>query len=161
MRQNVEDGRKFIDMLKTRQENLYRTMESIVKYQHDYFLSCGDNRMIKPMTLRDVAQDIGKDESYVSRATSTKYADTPWGNIRLGSLFSEGVQSSDGKFFSQHAVKEHLLDLVEEEDKHNPLSDSQLSERLAEMGFPVSRRTVAKYREQLNIESSKERKIID
>ena len=138
----------FIEVLKQRQETLFNTMSAIVKCQRDYFLS-GDERDLKPLGQQQIADMIGKDVSVVSRAVNNKYVQLPWGIRSLKSFFSEDINGA-----SRHEVYDDLKLLVENEDKAHPLSDDALCERLKAMGYQLERRTVAKYRDALDIPSS-------
>lgn len=138
----------FIEVLKQRQDTLFKTMSAIVKCQPDYFLS-GDERDLKPLGQQQIADIIGKDVSVVSRAISNKYVQTPWGVKSLKSFFSEDINGA-----SRHEVYDDLKKLVQNEDKAHPLSDDALCERLKSMGYQLERRTVAKYRDNLGIPSS-------
>ena len=138
----------FIEVLKQRQETLFNTMSAIVKCQRDYFMS-GDERDLKPLGQQQIADMIGKDVSVVSRAVNNKYVQLPWGIKSLKSFFSEDINGS-----SRHEVYDDLKRLVEQEDKAHPLSDDALCERLKAMGYQLERRTVAKYRDALDIPSS-------
>ncbi len=138
----------FIEVLKQRQETLFNTMSAIVKCQQKYFLS-GDERDLKPLGQQQIADMIGKDVSAVSRAVNNKYVQLPWGIKSLKSFFSEDINGA-----SRHEVYDDLKQLVENEDKAHPLSDDALCERLKAMGYLLERRTVAKYRDALNIPSS-------
>ena len=138
----------FIEVLKQRQETLFNTMSAIVKCQQDYFQS-GDERDLKPLGQQQIADMIGKDVSVVSRAVSNKYVQLPWGIKSLKSFFSEDINGA-----SRHEVYDDLKKLVDAEDKKHPLSDDALCDRLKEMGYKLERRTVAKYRDALDIPSS-------
>ena len=138
----------FIEVLKQRQDTLFKTMSAIVKCQPDYFMS-GDERDLKPLGQQQIADIIGKDVSVVSRAISNKYVQTPWGVKSLKSFFSEDINGA-----SRHEVFDDLKKLVQNEDKSHPLSDDALCERLKAMGYKLERRTVAKYRDYLDIPSS-------
>ena len=138
----------FIEVLKQRQETLFNTMSAIVKSQQDYFMS-GDERDLKPLGQQQIADMIGKDVSVVSRAVSNKYVQLPWGVKSLKSFFSEDINGA-----SRHEVYDDLKKLVDAEDKKQPLSDDALCERLKELGYKLERRTVAKYRDALDIPSS-------
>ena len=138
----------FIEVLKQRQETLFNTMNAIVKCQQDYFMS-GDERDLKPLGQQQIADMIGKDVSVVSRAVSNKYVQLPWGVKSLKSFFSEDINGA-----SRHEVYDDLKKLVDAEDKKQPLSDDALCERLKELGYKLERRTVAKYRDALDIPSS-------
>ena len=142
----------FIEVLKQRQETLFKTMSAIVKCQTDYFLS-GDERDLKPLGQQQIADMIGKDVSVVSRAISNKYVQTRWGVKSLKSFFSEDINGG-----SRHEVVDDIRQLIEAEDKAHPLSDDALCERLKAMGHMLERRTVAKYRKNLKIPSSTERR---
>ena len=138
----------FIEVLKQRQETLFNTMSAIVKCQQEYFMS-GDERDLKPLGQQQIADMIGKDVSVVSRAVSNKYVQLPWGVKSLKSFFSEDINGA-----SRHEVYDDLKRLVDTEDKKHPLSDDALCDRLKEMGYKLERRTVAKYRDALDIPSS-------
>ncbi len=138
----------FIEVLKQRQETLFKTMSAIVQCQKAYFMS-GDERELKPLGQQQIADMIGKDVSVVSRAVSNKYVQMPWGVRSLKSFFSEDINGA-----SRHEVYDDLKKLVDAEDKSHPLSDDALCERLKAMGYKLERRTVAKYRDVLNIPSS-------
>ena len=138
----------FIEVLKQRQETLFNTMSAIVQCQQDYFMS-GDERDLKPLGQQLIADMIGKDVSVVSRAISNKYVQLPWGVKSLKSFFSEDINGA-----SRHVVYDDLKKLVDAEDKAHPLSDDALCERLKAMGYKLERRTVAKYRDALDIPSS-------
>ena len=138
----------FIEVLKQRQETLFNTMKAIVECQRDYFMS-GDQRDLKPLGQQRIADMIGKDISVVSRAVNNKYVQLPWGIKSLKSFFSEDINGA-----SRHEVYDDLKKLVDAEDKAHPLSDDALCERLKEMGYKLERRTVAKYRDTLDIPSS-------
>ena len=114
--------------------------------------------MLKPMVLRDIAERIKMDVSTISRVTSGKYAQTPFGIIHLKDLFTEGLMTNTGEEVSNRQIQLTLADLVAKEDKQNPLNDFQLAEMLAERGYPVARRTVAKYREELGLPPAHKRK---
>jgi len=138
----------FIDVLRQRQETLFNTMSAIVKCQRDYFMS-GDERDLKPLGQQQIADMIGKDVSVVSRAVNNKYVQLPWGIKSLKSFFSEDINGA-----SRHEVYDDLKRLVDQEDKAHPLSDDALCDRLKELGYQLERRTVAKYRDALDIPSS-------
>ena len=138
----------FIEVLKQRQETLFNTMSAIVKCQQDYFLS-GDERDLRPLGQQQIADMIGKDVSVVSRAVNNKYVQLPWGIKSLKSFFSEDINGA-----SRHEVYDDLKKLVDAEDKRHPLSDDALCDQLKAMGYKLERRTVAKYRDALNIPSS-------
>lgn len=161
-KQKVEKATSYINMLKMRQNTLYRIMRAIMVRQSDYFHSGGDELLLKPMVLRDISQDTGVDVSVISRATNNKYVDTPWGIRSLKSFFSEGLKQTDAEGneveVATLAVKRALRKLVDEEDPANPLSDDRLCALLGEQGFKIARRTVAKYRDQMMIDTAQKRR---
>jgi RNA polymerase sigma-54 factor len=148
-----------IDAIQQRENTMLKSMRAIVKLQADYFRT-GDVRLLKPMVLRDVAERIQMDVSTISRVTSNKYAQTPFGVIHLKDLFTEGVMTESGEEVSNRQIQLVLAELVANEDKHSPLNDFQLAEMLAEKGYPVARRTVAKYREQMDIPTASLRRTL-
>lgn len=148
-----------IDAIQQRENTMLRSMRAIVKLQEDYFHT-GDVRRLKPMVLRDVAERIQMDVSTISRVTSGKYAQTPFGVIHLKDLFTEGVMTESGEEVSNRQIQLVLAELVAKEDKHSPLNDFQLAEMLAERGYPVARITVAKYREQMDIPTASLRRTL-
>lgn len=157
IKQKIDSAKWFIDAIKQRQDTLYRTMYSIMKYQYEYFTS-GDERRIKPMILKDLAEVTGLDISTVSRVANSKFVQTEFGTKRLKDFFSESMQAQDGSEVSTLEVKTILSDEVSREDKTKPLSDERLMEILSERGYNIARRTIAKYREQLNIPVARLRK---
>ena len=148
-----------IDAIQQRENTMLKSMRAIVKLQADYFRT-GDVRVLKPMVLRDIAERIQMDVSTISRVTSGKYAQTPFGVIHLKDLFTEGVLTQSGEEVSNRQIQLVLAELVAQEDKKNPLNDFQLAEMLAEKGYPVARRTVAKYREQMDISTASLRRML-
>jgi len=148
----------FVSAIQQREHTMIKVMEEIVKWQREYFLS-GDILQIKPMILKNIADLTGVDISTVSRITSNKYAQTPYGNILLKSLFSEGVKDLNGDIVSARIIQKALKDSIEKEDKNNPYTDYQLVNQLAQCGFKLARRTVAKYREILRIPTAHLRRI--
>lgn len=148
-----------IEAIQQRENTMLKSMRTIVKLQSDYFRT-GDVRMLKPMVLRDIAERIQMDVSTISRVTSGKYAQTPFGIIHLKDLFTEGLMTNSGEEVSNRQIQLTLADLVSKEDKHNPFNDFQLAEMLADLGYPVARRTVAKYREQLDIPTATLRRVL-
>lgn len=158
VKQKLDDARGFVEMIKQRNNTLITTMMAIVRLQRDYFLT-GDVTLLKPMILQDVADIVGYDVSTISRVTSTKYVQTDFGIIPLKQLFSEGITNDDGDEVTTHSVKQLLKQLIEEEDKNNPLSDEALRHKLKEEGFTVARRTIAKYRDGLGIPIARLRKV--
>ena len=158
VKQKLDDARGFVEMIKQRNNTLITTMMAIVRLQREYFLT-GDVALLKPMILQDVADIVGYDVSTISRVTSTKYVQTDFGIIPLKQLFSEGITNDDGDEVTTHSVKQLLKQLIEEEDKNNPLSDEALRHKLKEEGFTVARRTIAKYRDGLGIPIARLRKV--
>ena len=144
-------------MIKQRQHTLLSTMSAIMNYQHDFFLT-GDQTNLKPMILKDIAEITGLDISTVSRVANSKFVQTEFGTYRLKFFFSESLSTDSGEEVSTREVKKILSDLIEGEDKKKPLSDERLTELLQEKGYNIARRTVAKYREQLNIPVARLRK---
>lgn len=157
IKQKIDSARWFIDAIKQRQDTLYLTMKAIMDYQADYFLS-GDETKLHPMILKDIATIVHLDISTISRVANSKYVQTPFGTFLLKSFFSESMQKDDGEEVSTREIKKILSDVVEAEDKSKPLTDEQLMTILKEKGYPIARRTVAKYREQLNISVARLRK---
>ena len=150
VKQKLDAAKWFIDAIKQRQNTLLRTMQAIVHYQYEYFLD-GDETKLKPMILKDIAQMINMDISTVSRVASSKSIQTDFGTIHLKYFFSEGISTDSGEEVSSREVKQIIKDLIESEDKVKPYSDDKLEDLLNEKGYNIARRTVAKYREQLNI----------
>jgi len=157
IKQKIDSAKWFIDAIKQRQDTLYRTMYAIMQYQHDYFTT-GDERRIKPMILKDLAEVTGLDISTVSRVANSKFVQTEFGTKKLKDFFSESMQTQDGSEVSTLEIKTILNDEVAREDKTKPLSDERLMEILSEKGYNIARRTIAKYREQLNIPVARLRK---
>lgn len=150
VKQKLDAAKWFIEAIKQRQNTLLRTMQAIVHFQYDYFLE-GDETKLKPMILKDIAQIINMDISTVSRVASSKAVQTDFGTIPLKYFFSEGITTDSGEEVSSREVKQIIKDLIAAEDKSKPLSDDKLEDLLNEKGYNIARRTVAKYREQLNI----------
>ena len=157
IKQKIDSARWFIDMIKQRQHTLLSTMSAIMNYQHDFFLT-GDQTNLKPMILKDIAESTVLDISTVSRVANSKFVQTEFGTYRLKFFFSESLSTDSGEEVSTREVKKILSDLIEGEDKKKPLSDERLTELLQEKGYNIARRTVAKYREQLNIPVARLRK---
>ena len=157
IKQKIDSAKWFIDAIKQRQDTLYRTMYAIMQYQYDYF-STGDERRIKPMILKDLAEVTGLDISTVSRVANSKFVQTEFGTKKLKDFFSESMQAQDGSEVSTLEIKTILSDEVSREDKTKPLSDERLMEILSDRGYNIARRTIAKYREQLNIPVARLRK---
>ena len=150
IKQKLDSAKWFIDAIKQRQETLLNTMEAIMNYQHQFFIS-GDETELKPMILKDIAEITSLDISTISRVANSKYVQTEFGTYKLKFFFSESLQTETGEEVSTREVKKILSDIIQEENKKNPLSDERLTEILQEKGYNIARRTVAKYREQLNI----------
>lgn len=160
IKQKLDSAQWFIDAIRQRQQTLLKTMSAIVEYQYDYFLD-GDESKLRPMILKDVATKIDMDISTVSRVTNSKFVQTEFGIYPLKYFFSEGIAStSDGEDHSSREVKAILKEIIDREDKFKPLSDEKLEEMLIARGYQIARRTVAKYREQLNIPVARLRKEI-
>jgi RNA polymerase sigma-54 factor len=157
VKQKLDAAKWFIDAIKQRQHTLLRTMQAIVNFQYDYFLQ-GDETKLKPMILKDIAQIINMDISTVSRVASSKTIQTDFGVFPLKYFFSEGIATDSGEEVSSREVKQIIRDLIQAEDKKKPLSDDKLEDLLNEKGYNIARRTVAKYREQLNIPVARLRK---
>ena len=157
IKQKIDSAKWFIDAIKQRQNTMYHTMYAIMQYQYDFFLT-GDNSKLKPMILKDISELTGFDISTVSRVANSKYVQTEFGTKRIKDFFSESVQNNAGEDVSTLEVKKILTDIVDEEDKKKPLSDEKLRNILSEKGYDIARRTVAKYREQLNIPVARLRK---
>jgi len=157
VKQKLDSAKWFIDAIKQRQQTLLKTMKSIMDFQYEYFLE-GDERKLRPMILKDIADQIGMDISTVSRVANSKYVQTEFGTFLLKSFFSEAIQTENGEEVSNREVKKILEDCIGAEDKRKPLPDERLMEILKEKGYSIARRTVAKYREQLNIPVARLRK---
>ncbi len=157
VKQKLDSAKWFIDAIKQRQQTLIKTMNAIMQYQYDYFLT-GDERKLRPMILKDIADQVQMDISTVSRVANSKYVQTEFGTFLLKSFFSEGIQMEGGEEVSNREVKKILEDCIGNEDKKHPLADERLAEILKENGYNIARRTVAKYREQLNIPVARLRK---
>lgn len=157
IKQKIDSAKWFIDAIKQRQDTLYRTMYAIMQYQFDFFKS-GDERKLKPMILKDIAEITGLDISTVSRVANSKFVQTEFGTKRLKDFFSESLQTQDGTEVSTLEVKNILTDIISGEHKRKPLSDEKLKDMLTKKGYNIARRTVAKYREQLNIPVARLRK---
>jgi RNA polymerase sigma-54 factor len=157
VKQKLDSAKWFIDAIVQRQQTLMLTMQSILNYQRDYFLT-GDERKLRPMILKDIAEEIGMDISTVSRVASNKYIQTPYGTFLIKRFFSESMTNADGEEVSTREIKKILEDTVAEENKRKPMTDDALAKILKEKGYPIARRTVAKYREQLDIAVARMRK---
>jgi len=159
IKQKLDAAKWFIDAIKQRQQTLFVTMNAIMQYQKEFFLS-GDERKLRPMILKDIADEINMDISTVSRVANSKYVDTPYGIKLIKELFSESMKNDQGEDVSTREIKKILEITLGEEDKRKPLTDDKLARILKEKGYPIARRTVAKYREQLGIPVARMRKEI-
>lgn len=159
IKQKLDSAKWFIDAIKQRQQTLLVTMNAIMHYQYDYFLT-GDERKLKPMILKDIAEQINMDVSTVSRVANSKYVSTPYGTKLIKEFFSEAIKNEQGEEVSTREIKFFLEKIISEENKRKPLTDEKLSKVLKEKGYPIARRTVAKYREQLDIPVARLRKEI-
>ncbi len=159
IKQKLDAAKWFIDAIKQRQQTLFVTMSAIMNYQKEYFLS-GDERKLRPMILKDIADQIGMDVSTVSRVANSKYVDTPYGTKLIKEYFSEAMKNEHGEDVSTKEIKKILETVIGEEEKKKPLTDDKLAKILKERGYPIARRTVAKYREQLGIPVARLRKQI-
>ena len=157
IKKKVDAAQGFIEALKVRRHTLTVTMRAIIQLQHQFFVD-GDEASLRPMILKDVAEKTGLDLSTISRVSNSKYAQTRWGTFPLRHFFSDGYVTESGEELSTRQIKVALRDIIEAEDKKHPLSDDTLRERLTAMGYPIARRTVAKYREQLGIPIARLRK---
>jgi len=154
LKNKMNSAKWFIDAIKQRENTMLNTLRAIVKLQYDYFQT-GDIKKLRPMILKDVAEIIFMDISTVSRVTTNKYVQTPFGIVLLKDLFTEGVTNEDGTEVSNREIQEAIREIVEVEDKRHPYNDQQITDLLSEKGYSVARRTVAKYREQLNIPTAR------
>ncbi|MEZ4857594.1 MAG: RNA polymerase factor sigma-54 [Flavobacteriaceae bacterium] len=159
IKQKLDAAKWFIDAIKQRQQTLYVTMNAIMHYQEEYFLT-GDERKLKPMILKDIADKIDMDVSTVSRVANSKYVDTPYGTKLIKDFFSESMKNDQGEDVSTKEIKKILEITIAEENKKKPLTDDKLAKILKEKGYPIARRTIAKYREQLDLPVARLRKEI-
>ena len=159
IKQKLDAAKWFIEAIKQRQTTLYVTMSAIMNYQKNYFLT-GDERNLRPMILKDIADEIDMDVSTVSRVANSKYVDTPYGTFLIKDFFSESMKNDQGEDVSTREIKKILELTIEDENKRKPLTDDKLAKILKEKGYPIARRTVAKYREQLDIPVARLRKEI-
>ena len=159
IKQKLDAAKWFIDAIKQRQQTLLVTMNAIMHHQYDYFLT-GDERKLKPMILKDIADKIQMDVSTVSRVANSKYVSTPYGTKLIKEFFSESMKNDQGEDVSTREIKKILETVIAEENKRKPHTDDKLSIILKEKGYPIARRTVAKYREQLEIPVARLRKEI-
>lgn len=159
IKQKLDAAKWFIDAIRQRQQTLLVTMNCIMEYQRAFFLS-GDDRKLKPMILKDIAEQIEMDISTVSRVANSKYVSTPYGTVLIKEFFSESMKNDQGEDVSTKEIKTILKNLIAQEDKKKPLTDDKLTVKLKEEGYPIARRTVAKYREQLDLPVARLRKEI-
>jgi RNA polymerase sigma-54 factor len=157
VKRKIDSARWFIDAIRQRQNTLAVTMNAIMNYQAEYFLT-GDETRLRPMILKDIAEIVNLDISTISRVANSKYVQTPYGTFLLKSFFSESMQTESGEEVSTREIKKILQDCVDAEDKLKPMTDEQLTSQLKEKGYNIARRTVAKYREQLSIPVARLRK---
>ena len=157
VKQKLDSAKWFIEALRQRQNTLESTMRAIIEYQHDYFID-GDESSLKPMVLKDIAERTGFDISTISRVVNSKWIETHFGIFPLKYFFSEGLENSEGEEVSTREIKKVLRELVDGEDKHNPLTDDDLVDALTAKGYKVARRTIAKYRAQLDIPKARLRR---
>ncbi|AZA77711.1 RNA polymerase sigma-54 factor [Chryseobacterium sp. G0186] len=157
IKQKLDAAKWYIDAINQRQNTLLQTITAIVKFQKDYFIT-GDEKSLKPMILKDIADITGFDISTISRVVKSKYADTPNGIVYLKDLFSDSLTNDDGEEVSTKEIKTHLQEVIDKENKRKPLTDDALVIILKEQGYNIARRTIAKYREQLNIPVARLRK---
>lgn len=157
VKQKIDSAKWFIDAIKQRQQTLMLTMNAIMEFQREYFLT-GDETKLRPMILKDIAEIVNMDISTISRVANSKYVQTPYGTFLLKTFFSESLTTDSGEEVSTREVKKILQDAVDNEDKQKPLTDERLANLLRDKGYQIARRTVAKYREQLNIPVARLRK---
>ena len=159
MKQKLDSAKWFIDAIRQRHQTLMMTMTSIMHYQKEFFLT-GDEKSLRPMILKDIAEKVDMDISTVSRVANSKYVDTPYGTFLIKYFFSESMKNDQGEDVSTKEIKMILEEVITDECKTKPLTDSKLMDMLIEKGYPIARRTVAKYREQLHIPVARLRKEI-
>ena len=157
VKNKIESAKWFIEAIKQRHNTLYTTMEAIMEYQKEYFLT-GDETKLKPMILKDISEKVGLDISTISRVANSKYVQTAYGTFPLKSFFSESLTNDEGEEVSTREIKKILMDCIEQEDKSKPLTDDVLTQILKDKGYNIARRTIAKYREQLDIPVARLRK---
>ncbi len=157
VKQKIDSAKWFIEALRQRQNTLESTMRAIIEYQHDYFLD-GDESSLRPMVLKDIAERTGFDISTISRVVNSKWIETHFGIFPLKYFFSEGLENSEGEEVSTREIKKALREMVDGEDKHNPLTDDELVDGLAARGYKIARRTIAKYRSLLDIPKARLRR---
>ncbi len=157
VKKKVDSARWFIDAIQQRQHTLYSTMKAIMDYQYEYLLT-GDETKLRPMILKDIADKVDLDISTISRVANSKYVQTPFGTLLVKSFFSESMQKDDGETVSTREIKTILKEIIDGESKEKPFTDEYLTVKLKEKGYPIARRTIAKYRDQLNIPVARLRK---
>ena len=157
LKQKLDSAKWFIEAIEQRHQTLLLTVNAIVNFQKEYFLT-GEEINLKPMILKDIAEIINMDISTISRVANSKYIETPYGIKLLKSYFSEGMKNKEGEEISTIEIKKILKEIVDQEDKNKPLSDIELSNKLSDKGYKIARRTVSKYREQLDISVARLRK---
>lgn len=157
VKKKLDSAKWFVEAIKQRHNTLESTMKAIIDYQHDYFMD-GDESHLKPMVLKDIAEKTGFDISTISRVVNSKYIETHFGIYSLKYFFSEGLENQDGEEVSTRELKKALQECVDNEDKRRPLTDDQLVSVMSSKGYKVARRTIAKYRDQLNIPKARLRK---
>lgn len=156
-KQKVDKAQGYIEAIKQRRHTLYVTMRAIINWQRAFFLD-GDETDLKPMILKDIADQTGLDISTISRVSNLKYAQTKWGTFPLKFFFTDGYITEEGEELSTRKIKLALKEVIEHEDKRKPMSDESLAKEMKKRGYPVARRTIAKYREQLGISVARLRK---
>ena len=157
VRKKLDSAKWFVEAIKQRHNTLQSTMQAIIDYQREYFID-GDESNLRPMVLKDIAEKTGYDISTISRVVNSKYIETHFGIYSLKYFFSEGLENQDGEEVSTRELKKALQECVDAEDKHKPLTDDELVEKMTERGYKVARRTVAKYRDQLGIPKARLRR---
>ena len=157
VKKKLDSAKWFVEAIKQRHNTLESTMKAIIEYQHDYFID-GDESHLKPMVLKDIAEKTGFDISTISRVVNSKYIETHFGIYSLKYFFSEGLENQDGEEVSTRELKKALQECVDNENKRKPLTDDQLVDAMTQKGYKVARRTIAKYRDQLNIPKARLRK---
>jgi RNA polymerase sigma-54 factor len=158
LKQKVDAAQGFINAIKQRQQTLLTTMQAIIDLQRPFFLE-GDETLLKPMILKDIAERAKLDVSTISRVSNSKYVQTNYGIFPLRFFFSDGYTTEEGEELSVREIKHFLEECVANENKENPYNDDELADMLREKGYPIARRTVAKYRQQLNIPTSRLRRL--
>lgn len=154
LKSKLDAAQWFMDMIRQREDSMLRTMEAILSLQHEYFAT-GDKTDLKPMILKDIAEIVGLDISTISRVTSTKYAQTPFGLVHLKSLFNQGMMTETGELVTNQEILEQIAQIIQTENRDEPLSDQEIAQKLGEQGYIIARRTVAKYRDALHIPAAK------